>query len=330
VLGVANIATMKVIPAMQAGQWSQVVAIASRDGSKARAAAAKLGLQTAHDSYDAIIADPAIEAIYNPLPNHMHVEWSIKALEAGKHVLCEKPIGLSVREAEQLREARDRTGRLVQEAFMVRAHPQWQLARDLVRGGRIGDLRSISGYFSYFNRDATNIRNVPHWGGGAIWDIGCYLINTSRFIFENEPRRVVSMIDRDPDMGIDRLASLMLEFDRGHAIGTCSTQVAAYQRVHIIGTTGRIEIEIPFNAPPNRPCRVFVDDGCDLFGAGVETISIPACDQYTIQGDLFSRAIREGGQVAYPLEDTIANMKVIEAVFKSAKTGQWEPLIKLP
>ena len=309
---------------MQAGEWSQVIAIASRDGSKAREAAAKLGLSTAHASYEAIIADPNIEAIYNPLPNHLHVPWTIKALEAGKHVLCEKPIGLSVREAEQLRDARDRTGRLVQEAFMVRTHPQWITARDLVRSGRIGDLRSISGYFSYFNRDASNIRNIADWGGGAMWDIGCYLINTSRFIFESEPRRVVSLFDRDPDMRVDRLSSLMLEFDRGHAIGTCSTQVVAYQRVHIVGTTGRIEIEIPFNAPPDRPCRMFVDDGRDLFGGGIETITISTVDQYTIQGDLFSRAIREGGKVAYPLEDTIANTKVIEAVFRSAETGDWE------
>jgi predicted dehydrogenase len=324
VLGAANIAITKVIPAMQAGRWSQVVAIASRDATKARAAAAKLGLPVAHDSYEALIADPDIDAIYNPLPNHLHVPWSIKALEAGKHVLCEKPIGLNVREAEQLRDTRDRTGRLVEEAFMVRTHPQWTAALDLVRSGRIGDLRSISGYFSYFNRDATNIRNVVDWGGGAIWDIGCYLINTARFVFASEPCRVVAAIDRDPDMGVDRLASLILEFDRGHAIGTCSTQVAPYQRVHIVGTTGRVEIEIPFNAPPDRPCRIFVDDGRDLFGGGVDTITIPSCDQYTIQGDLFSRAIREGGPVAYPLEDTIANMRVIEAVFRSVETRRWE------
>lgn len=327
VLGAANIAISKVIPAMQAGQWCDVVAIASRDGAKAGAAATELGLSRSHGSYEALIADPDIDAIYNPLPNHLHVPWSIKALEAGKHVLCEKPIGLSVREAEQLRDARDRTGRLVQEAFMVRTHPQWTAALDLVRGGRIGDLRSISGYFSYFNRDATNIRNVADWGGGAIWDIGCYLINTARLVFESEPLRVVAAIDRDPEMRVDRLASFILEFDRGHAIGTCSTQVVPYQRVNIIGTTGRIEIEIPFNAPPDRACRIFVDDGRDLFGGGVETIPIPTCDQYTIQGDLFSRAIREGTPLAYPLEDTIANMRAIEAVFRSAETGRWEGLV---
>ena len=309
---------------MRRGQWSDVVAIGSRDAAKARAAADDLGVPTSHGSYEALLADPDVEAIYNPLPNHLHVPWSIKALEAGKHVLCEKPIGLSVAEAEQLREARDRTGLLVQEAFMVRAHPQWLRVRELIRDGRIGELRSMMGYFSYFNRDPGNIRNVPGFGGGSMMDIGCYLINTARWTFGREPRRVVAMIDRDPDMHVDRLASFMLEFDNGHAVGTCSTQVVPYQRVQIIGTTGRIQIDIPFNAPADRPCRIMVDSGRDLFGGGGESISLPTCDQYTLQGDLFSRAIREGGSVAYPLEDTIANMKVIEAVLRSGKTGAWE------
>jgi predicted dehydrogenase len=323
VLGVARIATEKVIPAMQRGEMTEVAAIASRDERKARAAAGALGISKAYGSYEALLADPEIEAIYNPLPNHLHVPWTIRALEAGKHVLCEKPIGLGVAEAADLMAARDRTGRLAQEAFMVRTHPQWLRARDLVRGGRIGTLRSMTGYFSYFNRDPANIRNLADIGGGALMDIGCYLIHTSRMIFEGEPRRVLGLIDRDPDMGIDRLTSIVMDFDRGQSIGTCSTQAVAYQRMHLIGTTGRIEIEIPFNAPPDRPCRMFVDDGSDLSGGGIETIQIPICDQYTIQGDLFSRAIREGGAAPYPLEDTIANMRVIEAVTRSAERGVW-------
>jgi predicted dehydrogenase len=323
VLGVAKIATTHVIPAMQKGAWSEVVAIASRDAGKARASAERLGIKTAYGSYEALLDDPGIEAIYNPLPNHLHVPWSIRALEAGKHVLCEKPIGLTVAEADALRTARDRTGKLVQEAFMVRSHPQWIRARDLVRQGRIGPLRSIMGYFSYFNRDPSNIRNIHDIGGGALMDIGCYLINTSRLMFEAEPRRVLGLIDRDPEMKVDRLTSIVLDFERGHAIGTCSTQVVAYQRMHLVGTTGRIEIEIPFNAPADRPCRMFVDDGSDLSGRGIETIEIPACDQYTIQGDQFSQAIREGSPAPYPLEDTIGNMKVIQAVVKSAEGRTW-------
>jgi predicted dehydrogenase len=320
VLGVAKIATAHVIPAMQQGEWSTIAAIASRDAAKAQAAAAALGIPKAYGSYEALLADPDIEAIYNPLPNHLHLSWSIRALGAGKHVLCEKPIGLSVAEALELLAARDRAGRLVQEAFMVRTHPQWLRAQAMVRQGRIGELRSIAGYFSYFNRDPANIRNLPAFGGGALMDIGCYLVHTSRMIFETEPRRVLAMVDRDPDMKTDRLTSLMMEFDRGHAIGTCSTQVAAYQRMHLIGTTGRIEIEIPFNAPSDQPCRIFVDDGTALAGGGIETIAIDQCDQYRIQGDLFSRAIRDKRPAPYPLEDTVANMRVIESIMRAAST----------
>ena len=324
VLGAARIATHHVIPAMQQSQLAEVVAIASRDQARARDAAVILGVPRVYGSYEALLADPDIEAIYNPLPNHLHVPWSIRALEAGKHVLCEKPIGLNSAEAAQLIATRDRTRRLVQEAFMVRTHPQWILARDLVRQGKIGDLRSIAGYFSYFNRDPANIRNVAAFGGGALWDIGCYLVHTSRMIFEREPARVMALIDRDPDMHVDRMSSILLDFESGHSIGTCSTQLVAYQRMHLVGTQGRIELEIPFNAPADRPCRVFVDDGRDLFGGGIETITIPTVNQYRIQGDLFSEAVRSGGDVAYPLEDTLANMKAIEALFRSADNGTWE------
>ena len=322
-LGVAKIATEKVIPAMQRGEYSSVVGIASRDVSRASEAAAKLELARSYGSYDAIIEDPDIDAIYNPLPNHLHVPWTLRALAAGKHVLCEKPIGLTVSDAELLIEARDRSQRKVQEAFMVRTHPQWLKVQSLVRDGRIGELRSVAGYFSYFNRDASNIRNIPDYGGGAVMDIGCYLIHTSRMIFGAEPKRVMSLLDRDPELGVDRMSSILLDFERGQSIGTCSTQAAAYQRMHIVGTNGRIEVEIPFNAPPDRPCRIFVDDGRDLFGGGIETITIPTCDQYTIQGDLLSRAILDDGPVAYPLEDTVANMRVIDAVFRAGREERW-------
>jgi predicted dehydrogenase len=323
VLGVARIATEKVIPAMQRGRFSKVVAIASRDQARAQSAAHALGLTTAHGSYEALIDDPQVDAIYNPLPNHLHVPWTIRALEAGKHVLCEKPIGMSVAEAIELIAARDRTGKKVQEAFMVRTHPQWLRVQSLLGEGRIGEVRSVMGYFSYFNRDASNIRNVREFGGGAVMDIGCYLIHTARMIFGSEPRRVISLVERDPSMQVDRLASIMLDFENGQAIGTCSTQAVPYQRVHVVGTTGRIEIEIPFNAPPDRPCRIFVDEGRTLSGDDRETIEIPIVDQYTVQGDLFSAAVLEDGEVAYPLEDSVANMRAIEAVFESERTGNW-------
>ena len=324
VLGAANIAVEKVIPAMQRGEWCEIAAIASRDANKAEQAAGDLDIPKAYGSYEDLLGDPEIEAIYNPLPNHLHVPWSIRAAEAGKHVLCEKPVALDANQARKLFEAQARTGVKIGEAFMVRTHPQWLRARELVRAGRIGELRSILGFFSYFNRDPANIRNVREWGGGGLMDIGCYPINTSRFIFGEEPRRVMALLERDPEMQTDRLASGILDFPSGQSVFTCSTQLVPYQRMQLFGTAGRIEIEIPFNAPNHRPCRIFVDDGSDLFGAGVETESFPVCDQYTIQGDLFSRAIREGGEAPVPLEDAIRNMAVIDALVKSAESGRWE------
>jgi predicted dehydrogenase len=324
VLGAANIALKKVIPAMQRGERCEIAAIASRDFSKARAAAAELAVPKAYGSYEELLADPTIEAIYNPLPNHLHVPWSIRAAEAGKHVLCEKPIGLDAAEVRLLMEARDRTGVKIGEAFMVRTHPQWLRTREIVRQGGIGELRAVIGAFSYFNRDPRNIRNIAEWGGGALMDIGCYPIVTSRFVFGAEPLRVSAVIDRDPGMGVDRLTSVLLEFPSGHAVFTCGTQMIHYQRMQIIGTTRRIEIEIPFNAPPDRPTRILVDSTGDLFGSGIRVEEFPVCDQYTIQGDLFSRAIREDGEVPTPLEESLGNMAVIDAVFRSAASGKWE------
>jgi predicted dehydrogenase len=323
VLGVAHIAVRKVIPAMQKGQWSEVIAIASRDKAKAQDAARALGIAKAYGSYEELLMDSEIEAVYNPLPNHLHVSWTRKAAEAGKHVLCEKPLSLTAEEARTLLAVRDR-GVKIGEAFMVRTHPQWLRTRDLIAAGRIGELRSIMGFFSYFNQDSKNIRNNPAFGGGALMDIGCYPITTSRFAFGEEPSRVLGLVERDPDMRIDRLTSAILDFPSGQSIFTCSTQLVPYQRMQFLGTRGRIEIEVPFNAPNDRPCRIFVDDGRDVFGGGVSTEALPTCDQYTIQGDAFSRAVREGGEVPVSVEDAIKNMSVIEAVFRSAESGKWE------
>jgi predicted dehydrogenase len=324
VLGVAAIATKKVIPGMQKGEWSEIAAIASRDLKKAKDAAGKLGIPRAYGSYEELLADGEIEAIYNPLPNHLHVPWSIKAAEAGKHVLCEKPLSLTVAEAKTLLAARERCGVKIGEAFMVKTHPQWLRTRELIRKGVIGDLRAIVGAFSYFNRDPENVRNRVEWGGGGMMDIGCYPITTSRFIFGEEPLRVASLMERDPDFKTDRLASVILEFPSGQSVFACSTQLVPYQRMQFLGTKGRIEIEIPFNAPPDRACRIFIDDGRDVFGGGIRIETIPVCDQYTVQGDAFSRAIREDSEVPVPLEDAIANMAVIEAVFRAGDSGRWE------
>jgi predicted dehydrogenase len=326
VLGTADIALKKVIPAMQQGRYTSIAAIASRDLKKARKAAEALSIPTAYGSYDELLADPNIDAIYNPLPNQFHVPWTIKAAEAGKHVLCEKPLSLTAAEAETLLAVRARTGVKIGEAFMVNCHPQWLRLRELLDEGRIGEVRSITGFFSYFNIDPNNIRNQPECGGGALMDIGCYLIHASRYAFAQEPARVVALIDRDPEMRIDRLTSAILDFPRGHSVFTCSTQLVSTQRMQFLGTCGRIEIEIPFNAPPNRPTRLFIDATGDLFGGGTTTESFPVCDQYTLQGDAFSKAILDDTDVPVPIEDAIKNMAVIEALFKSADSGQWEAL----
>jgi predicted dehydrogenase len=332
VLGVARIATEKVIPATQLGAASEVAAIASRDLEKARRAAARLGIPKAYGSYEALLADPEIDAVYNPLPNHLHVPWSIRAADAGKHVLCEKPIGLNAEDAEQLMAARDRTGVKLQEAFMIHTHPQWTTAVDLIRGGRIGDVRSMVGAFSFLLTDPKNVRAVAEYGGGGLWDLGCYLVHTARWMFGREPVRVIAAIEPDAKTRVDRLASMILEFAPGgvsasgpaHVIGTCSMYQAPYQRIHVFGTAGRVELEIPFNAPLEGPTRVFVGDGSDPTGVLAETVEIAPCNQYTVQADRFARAILDDTEVALPLEDSVRNMRVLDALVRSAGTGRWE------
>ncbi len=314
VLSTARIGTERVIPAMQLGKYCTVTALASRKLEKAQAAARRLGIGKAYGSYEELLADPDVDAVYIPLPNHLHVPWSIKALNAGKHVLCEKPIGLSAAEAQELLDAAKKFPQLkVMEAFMYRHHPQWQWAKQWVAEGKIGEVRTIQSFFSYYNTDPDDIRNRADIGGGGLMDIGCYCISLSRFIFGAEPRRVCGMMEYDPEFKIDRLTSGILEFGNGTSTFTCATQLAPYQRVNIFGTKGRIEIEIPFNAPSDRPCKVWYEDG-----AKIEEVALKICDQYTIQGDLFSQAVLEDRKAPVPLGDAVANMRVIEALVYSA------------
>ena len=324
VLSTANIGVKKVIPAMQQGELTIVTAIASRDFDRARETATKLGIPKAYGSYEDLIDDPNIDAIYNPLPNQLHVKWTTRAAEAGKHVLCEKPLSMTVAEAKTLLDVRARTGVKISEAFMIRSAPQWKRVRQLLDEGRIGELRAVAGVFSFFNTDPANIRNQLETGGGALYDIGCYCIQAARFAFGRQPRRAVALVDRDAETGTDRLTSALLDFGAGHAIFTCSTQQIPCQKIQFLGSRGRIELEIPFNAPSDRPTRLFIDSTGDLTFSGIAMESFPTSDQYTLQGDAFARAVRDNTEVPVPLEDSIGNMAVIEAVFKSGRTGRWE------
>jgi predicted dehydrogenase len=326
VLGASNFARKVSLPGMISGPLTHVVALASRDIGKARAAAQSLGIAKAFGSYEELLADPDIEVIYNPLPNHMHAEWTARAARAGKHVLCEKPIALNAREAETLIAVQRDTGKLISEAFMIRNHPQWRQAKAWIESGRIGDLLGVQTAFSYFNRDATNIRNRKEVGGGALYDIGCYAVNTSRYLFGREPLRAVALIERDPDFGTDRLTSGLVDFGGAHLTFTCSTQAVPYQRVNAFGTKGRIEIEIPFNAPATAPCRIFLDDGSALNGSSAEVTTFPIVDQYHLQSEAFSHAIRTGSPIENGIEVAVGNMRVIDALFRSAEHGGWETI----
>lgn len=319
VLSTAKIGRQHVMPAIQASRNGEITAIAGRDGERTRAVADEFGIATAYDSYEALLEDPSIDAVYIPLPNHLHTEWTRRAAEAGKHVLCEKPMALTSSEAQEMVDACTDAGVLFMDAFMYRLHPTWQAVIDLVRGGRIGDVTSIQSWFSYFNDDPANIRNVAEYGGGALMDIGCYPINVSRLLFGGEPERVSASITRDPSSGVDIHTSAILEFAQGTSSFTCSTRCEPDQRVDIYGTTGRISVDIPFNIPPDRPTHVRVAAGGDPpVAPTVETLTFDPADQYRIEVEQFADAVLTRGEPPVPADDGVANMRVIEQVFAAA------------
>jgi len=319
VLGCASIAVNSVIPAMRRSERCTVTAIASRDPSRAAATAAELGIPRHHGSYQDLLDDPEVEAIYIPLPNHLHGIWTLRAAAAGKHVLCEKPFAMTSAEAQQMVDACQSAGVLLMEAFMYRFPPLWLRTVELVRGGAIGELDAIQAFFSYRNVDPEDIRNVPEFGGGALMDIGCYPINVARMMFGTEPSAVTAVVRRDPRFGTDTLTSAVLDFDGRHASFTCSTQLEDDQRVHLIGTDGRLLVEIPFNLPSDRPTRLIrAAGGRPPVAPGIEVIEVPPANPYTAQCDAFSAAIRDGSPVPVPPSDAVANMVVIERVLAAA------------
>ncbi len=323
VISTARIGWEKVLPGMMKSKDIEIRAISSRTLPTAKKWAKKLGIPVAYGSYEDMLDDPDIEVVYNPLPNHLHVPLTLAAAAKGKHVLCEKPIALTAKEAEKLRSAPGSV--MIAEAFMVRQHPQWLKAREIAQSGKLGTLRAIQCFFSYHNVDPKNVRNIADIGGGAIYDIGCYPIVTSRFIFGAEPERVMAIIDRDPEFKTDRTTSAILDYGQGRQLTfTVSTQTVPYQRVNIFGTKGRLEVEIPFNAPQGAALRLWQDDGKKLGDASAKVVKIEKADQYQLQGEYFSRVVRGKEKNLYGVEDAILQARVLDAVFRSAKSGKWE------
>jgi predicted dehydrogenase len=322
VLSTADIARKKVIPGLLKADRCELVAIASRDAAQARAVADELGIPIAHGSYEALLGDPAVDVVYIPLPNHLHAEWTVAAARAGKHVLCEKPLATTAADAQRMVDACADAGVRLMEAFMYRHHPSWVAAMEVVASGRLGRLRAVQSWFSYFNDDPANIRNQLDAGGGALFDIGCYSVNLSRMLFGAEPRSVQASVIRDPATGVDTLTSAILEFDDGVATFTCSTRVETDQRVHIYGTDGWLSIEIPFNIPPDRPTHVFVTSGGDPpVAPSMETLSFPTADPYTVEAQRFASAILDGTPTPTPPDDAVANLRVIERIFAAGNHG---------
>jgi predicted dehydrogenase len=319
IVSTADIGVVKVIPAIAAAARCEVVAIASRERERADAAASKLGVARSYGSYEDLLADPDVDAVYIPLPNHLHAEWTIAAARAGKHVLCEKPLAMTAADAERMIEVCEAEGVLLMEAFMYRLHPTWVAVRELVASGRIGELRAIQSWFSYFNDDPTNIRNIVEAGGGALFDIGCYSVNLSRMLFGAEPVRVQASITRDPEMGVDVVTSAVLDFTGGGvSTFTCSTRAEPDQRVHVYGTTGRISVEIPFNIPPKLPTKVFLTSGGDPpVRPDTETLTFEPANQYSIMAERFAASVLDGVPVPTPPSDAVANLRVIEEIFRA-------------
>ncbi len=322
ILSTADIARRKVIHGMRRAPRTEIVAIASRDGDRARAVADELGIPVAYPSYEQLLADPAVDAVYIPLPNHLHRRWAIEAAQAGKHVLCEKPLAMTSADARSMAEASQAAGVILVEAFMYRLHPSWKATIELVRSGRIGRLVAVQSWFSYYNDDPGNIRNIVDAGGGALYDIGCYCVNLSRTLFGDEPTRVAGSVIRDAATDTDVLTSAILEFGGGVATFTCSTRAEDDQRVDVYGTRGRISLGIPFNIPPDRPTQVFVTAGGDPpLAPATEVLDFPTADPYAVEFETFAAAVLDGHPVPYPPADAVANLEVMERILASGTSA---------
>jgi predicted dehydrogenase len=331
VLGAANIAVKHALPGMREAPSAKLLAIASRDLGKAQAVAQALGVPRAYGSYDALLADGEIDAVYVPLPNPLHFEWSLRALEAGKDVLCEKPLCLSSEQISELCAARDRSGRKIEEAFAYRNHPQWTKVLEIIASGTLGAVRSVHGTLAKQFLDPTDIRNNPNDGGGGIYDLGSYAISACNMIFGRKPARVVAALERDPAFGIDRLSSALLDYGDAHAAFTVATQAGSsawgsHQQLSILCAQGWLRLEFPYSQVRPTECRVEIGDATSVGAFPTSTLSFAAINQFALQAERFSRLVRGEAVRAWPIEEARDTLRTIEGLFESARTGAWQSL----
>lgn len=323
ILGAARIAEAKTIPAMKASTLCQLQAIGSRDIQKARAMADEFGIAAAYGSYEEVINDPLVEAVYIALPNHLHVKWARAAALKGKHVLCEKPMAMSAAEARQLEDVPPDVR--VSEAFMVRQQPRWQRLREILRSGDYGQPKTVHSLLSFFMNNPEDFRNTPAFGGGALYDLGCYTVMTARFVFGQEPVKVMAIAEPDPVHGVDMFSSAILDFGQGrHAVFTVSTAMASSQTLQVVCEKGFIDLPKSYVPARNEPSHIHVDISASHDLSDVTTTSFEPLDQYMCEVTNFSKAVRGDTSTYFGIEDAIANARVLDTIFASIKSGQWE------
>ncbi|SES17960.1 Predicted dehydrogenase [Gracilibacillus ureilyticus] len=317
IISTANIAQRAVIPGIKESETGEVYAIASRNVDNAKETAEKLAIPVAYGSYEELLADPDIEAVYIPLPNHLHKEWSIKAMEAGKHVLCEKPIALNAKEAEEMIDASKKAGVILAEAFMYRYHPRYRMIEEKIQSGAIGEIRGIHGVFTFNSAGAKeNVRFKKEWGGGSLYDVGVYPISAARMILKQEPEAAtVHALFSEQHGDVDMMASGLLEFENGVALTfDCGMWADFRNRLEILGTEGKIEVPSAFVVNQNEQDHFYVHTS-----EGTEEVEVPYVNQYALQADVIGQSIRSGEELPFPSDDAIQNMKVLDACLASAE-----------
>ena len=323
ILSTAKIGWEHVIPAIKKSKNSQVIALASRNLSSARVLTKKFKIPKSYGSYKELYEDKDVDVIYNPLPNHLHIKSSIEACKNKKNLLLEKPLSLKSKDIDPLIEIASQNKVIVKEAFMVRHHPQWQWVKKYIKSGKLGSISSISTVFSYNNKNPKNIRNIKKFGGGAIYDIGCYPTVISRFLLDKEPKRVVGLAKNDKKFKTDILSSVVLDFGEIYSSFIVSTQSTFSQQVIILGTKKTLIVENPFNAVATKPTTIVIYNGKSIYRKENTTKVFPATDQYEHQVTKFSNELLYKTKADYDLIDAKKNMKVLDAIFMSIKKSKW-------